>query len=63
MASAKTIATAMVATTTTGQGGWPMRTIAYAPTMISSPWAKLISRMIPKISAIPSAKSANWDPR
>ena len=34
------------------------RTSANAPTMTSSPWAKLIRRMIPKMSAIPSAKRA-----
>ena len=33
-------------------------TSTYAPAMISSPWAKLIRRMIPKITAMPSANSA-----
>ncbi len=33
-------------------------TTANAPAMTSSPWAKLTRRMIPKIRAMPSAKSA-----
>ena len=38
--------------------GSGISTRAYAPAMISSPWAKLISLMTPKMSAMPSANSA-----
>src|SRR2546426_2541958 len=63
MASAKTTEMPTVATITAGQPGWPISTIVNAPTMISSPWAKLIRPMIPKMSPIPSAYRAYCDPK
>ena len=54
-------ASAITSATVTGistSGGSGISTSAYPPAMISSPCAKLINRMIPKMTAMPSANSA-----
>ena len=54
-ASATTISRTSGISNGAGSG---ISTTAYAPSMTSSPWAKLTSRMIPKMTATPSANSA-----